>query len=121
MGTRGYVYNQICVCIHIIMDSQIPFIILVDTCLTTRPVPMTDITHRYPWTWVFLPPLVSTSTLRVTEQFQYGSIICGEIELKNVCWSALFEPYIFVFILKHYIFVEGFKNVAITCLFECNS
>jgi len=25
MGTRGYGYNQIRVCVHIIMSSQIPF------------------------------------------------------------------------------------------------
>jgi hypothetical protein len=24
MGTRGYEYNQICICIHILMGSQIP-------------------------------------------------------------------------------------------------
>jgi poly(A) polymerase len=45
---------------------------------------------------------VSTSTLRVMmEQFQYGNKICGDIELNKVCWSALFEPYIFF---------EGYKN-----------
>jgi poly(A) polymerase len=35
------------------------------------------------------------------EQFQYGNKICGDIELNKVCWSALFEPYIFF---------EGYKN-----------
>jgi len=45
MGTREYGYNQICVRIHIIMGSQIP----VDTHLATRPVPMTDFIHGYPW------------------------------------------------------------------------
>jgi len=33
MSTRGYGYNQIRVCIYIIMGSQIP----VDTRLATRP------------------------------------------------------------------------------------
>ncbi|XP_004510318.1 nuclear poly(A) polymerase 4-like isoform X2 [Cicer arietinum] len=45
---------------------------------------------------------VSTSTLRVMmEQFEYGNRISGDIELNKVCWSALFEPYIFF---------EGYKN-----------
>ena len=57
MGTRGYGYNQIRVCVHIIMGSQIPVIIPVDTRLATRPMPVTDFTHGYPWAWVFLPPL----------------------------------------------------------------
>jgi len=59
MGTRGYGYNQIHVRIYIIMGSQNPFIIPVDTRLATRLVPMTDFTHGYPWAWVFLPPLIA--------------------------------------------------------------
>ncbi|XP_061358379.1 nuclear poly(A) polymerase 4-like isoform X2 [Gastrolobium bilobum] len=50
---------------------------------------------------------VCTSTLRVMmEQFQYGNRICGEIELNKVCWSALFEPYIFFESYKNYLQVD---------------
>jgi len=54
MGIHGYGYNQICVCIHIIMGSQI---LIYYTRLTTRLVPVTNFTHWYPRAWVFLSPL----------------------------------------------------------------
>jgi len=54
MGTRGYGYNQIRVCIHLIMGSQIPV-------YYTRGYPFTYLSRArdgfYPWAWVFLPPL----------------------------------------------------------------
>jgi len=56
MGTHGYRYNQIRVRIHILMDSQIPVYYTLNTRLTTRPVPVTDFTHEYPWACVILPP-----------------------------------------------------------------
>ncbi|KAJ1390930.1 polymerase, nucleotidyl transferase domain [Sesbania bispinosa] len=50
---------------------------------------------------------VSTSTLRVMmEQFQFGNMICGEIEMNKVHWSALFEPYIFFESYKNYLQVD---------------
>ncbi|XP_057454423.1 nuclear poly(A) polymerase 4-like isoform X2 [Lotus japonicus] len=50
---------------------------------------------------------VSTSTLRVMmEQFQFGNMICGEIELNKNCWSALFEPYIFFESYRNYLQVD---------------
>ncbi|CAL0322065.1 unnamed protein product [Lupinus luteus] len=50
---------------------------------------------------------VSTSTLRVmVEQFQYGNKICGEIELNNVQWSALFEPNLFFENYKNYLQID---------------
>ncbi|KAJ6994814.1 nuclear poly(A) polymerase 4-like [Populus alba x Populus x berolinensis] len=50
---------------------------------------------------------VSTSTLRVmTEQFQSGNRICGEIELNKAQWSALFEPYLFFEAYKNYLQVD---------------
>ena len=50
MSTRGYVYNQTCVHIHIIMGSQILVYYTRDTCLATCPLSVTDFTHEYPWT-----------------------------------------------------------------------
>jgi len=41
---------------------------------------------------------VSTSTLRVMEQFQYGSIICGEIELKMSVVLCLNHTFLFFYI-----------------------
>ncbi|XP_039051099.1 nuclear poly(A) polymerase 4-like isoform X2 [Hibiscus syriacus] len=50
---------------------------------------------------------VSTSTLRVMmEQFQYGNIICEEIELSKAQWYALFEPYLFFEAYKNYLQVD---------------
>jgi len=45
MGTRGYGYNHICVCIDTIMGSQIS---IYYTCLATCPVPVTGFIHGYP-------------------------------------------------------------------------
>ncbi|KAK4789604.1 hypothetical protein SAY86_016908 [Trapa natans] len=50
---------------------------------------------------------VSTSTLRVMmEQFQYGNLICEDIELNKAQWIALFEPYMFFESYKNYLQVD---------------
>jgi len=49
MSTRGYEYDQIRVCIHIIMGSQIPIYYTRGYPFATRPVPVTDFVHGYPW------------------------------------------------------------------------
>ncbi|KAK6125116.1 hypothetical protein DH2020_041129 [Rehmannia glutinosa] len=50
---------------------------------------------------------VSASTLRVMmEQFEFGRKICEDIELNNLHWSALFEPYSFFESYKNYLQVE---------------
>ncbi|KAH8482430.1 hypothetical protein H0E87_029758 [Populus deltoides] len=56
---------------------------------------------------------VSTSTLRVmTEQFQSGNRICGDIELNKAQWSALFQPYLFFEAYKNYLQVDIVAAVA---------
>ncbi|KAL2516282.1 Nuclear poly(A) polymerase 4 [Forsythia ovata] len=50
---------------------------------------------------------VLASTLRVMmEQFQFGKLICEDIELNKAHWSALFEPYLFFESYKNYLKVE---------------
>ncbi|GFZ04203.1 poly(A) polymerase 2 [Actinidia rufa] len=50
---------------------------------------------------------VSLSTLKVmTEQFQFGSKICEEIELNNAQWSALLEPYLFFESYRNYLQID---------------
>jgi len=55
----------------------------VDTRLATRPVPVTDFTHGYPWAWIFLPPLDKTSHV----ESRYASNITTS-ELKNPCFQS---------------------------------
>ena len=49
MSTSGYGYNQIRVCIHIIMGSQIPVYYARGYLVSYRSVPVTDFTHGYRW------------------------------------------------------------------------
>ncbi|KAL8458392.1 hypothetical protein ACS0TY_036056 [Phlomoides rotata] len=50
---------------------------------------------------------VSSSTLRVMmEQWQFAKMICEDIELNKVQWSALFEPYFFFESYKNYLQVD---------------
>ncbi|KAL3632958.1 Nuclear poly(A) polymerase 4 [Castilleja foliolosa] len=50
---------------------------------------------------------VSSSTLRVMmEQFEFGKKICEDIELNNLQWNALFEPYSFFESYKNYLQVD---------------
>ncbi|KAL3631950.1 Nuclear poly(A) polymerase 4 [Castilleja foliolosa] len=50
---------------------------------------------------------VSSSTLRVMmEQFEIGKKICEDIELNNLKWNALFEPYSFFESYKNYLQVD---------------
>ncbi|PSS07392.1 Nuclear poly(A) polymerase [Actinidia chinensis var. chinensis] len=50
---------------------------------------------------------VSLSTLKVmTEQFQFGSKICEEIELNKAQWSALLEPYLFFESYRNYLQID---------------
>ncbi|KAH9616916.1 hypothetical protein KSS87_003564 [Heliosperma pusillum] len=56
---------------------------------------------------------VSPSTLRVMmEQLQHGNIICQDIELNKLQWSALFEPYLFFQSYKNYLQVDIFAADA---------
>ncbi|XXG48170.1 hypothetical protein AAC387_Pa02g2686 [Persea americana] len=66
-----------------------------------------DRTHHMPIITPAYPSMnssynVSMSTLGIMmEQFQFGRVICEEIELNRAQWSSLFEPYLFF---------ESYKN-----------
>jgi len=66
----------------------------VDTHLATRPVLMTDFTHRYSWAWVFLPLIqlennnychgwISCRWWKVVRKFGYGEDAFIKIQYEN--------------------------------------
>ena len=57
---------------------------------------------------------VSISTLRVIkEQFNFGNMMCEDVELKNASWSCLFEPHQFFGKYKNYIQIDLFSSSAV--------
>lgn len=54
---------------------------------------------------------VSINTLWVLkEQFNFGNIMYGDVELKQASWSSLFEPHQFIGKYKNYLQIDLFSS-----------